>query len=160
MVKLYEGYKLRGPYLRPDGRKHLVIVKPNGKKTTLSYPKYLMEMSLGRYLEDNETVDHIDRDFSNDSPENLRVIDRTLHASDDAKRTVPLQVTCIWCGNKFTMSTNQQCHRKFHGGKGKSGPFCGNSCTGEYGAYIQNGGGKLESVEYNYSGEHFYKEKF
>ena len=63
---IYEGWKILGPYYRRDGRGFVVVTKPNGKKSTISYPKYLMEIKLDRYLEKNETVDHDDKDITND----------------------------------------------------------------------------------------------
>ena len=53
---MYEGYRLLGPYMRPDGRKHFIVVKPDGSRTTLSYPKYLMEQALGRLLKSAHSV--------------------------------------------------------------------------------------------------------
>ena len=53
--------KVLGPYERPDKRKHMVIHYEDGSKGTKSYPKYLMEQKLGRELESDETVDHINR---------------------------------------------------------------------------------------------------
>ena len=74
--------KIHGPYLRKDGRKHVCIVHADGRKQTRSYPRLLLEQKLGRPLESWETVDHVDGNFRNDSPENLRV----LTLSDNAKR--------------------------------------------------------------------------
>jgi len=31
--------------------------------------------------------------------------------------------------------------------KGEAGPFCSKQCSGKYGAYVQNGGKRLFSVE-------------
>ena len=41
------------------------------KRITLSYPKYLIEVHLDRYLEKEETVDHIDGNFLNNVISNL-----------------------------------------------------------------------------------------
>ena len=39
----YENLKVFGPYVRKDGRKHVVLQDPNTKKLkTVSYPKYLV----------------------------------------------------------------------------------------------------------------------
>lgn len=51
-------YMIYGPYARSDGRKHMILIDENGFRTTISYPKYLMEQYLGRKLADDETVDH------------------------------------------------------------------------------------------------------
>lgn len=73
--------KIHGPYLRKDGRKHVVIIYDDGRKQTRSYPRLLLEEKLGRPLLAEETVDHIDGDFTNDSPDNLR----PLSLSDNTK---------------------------------------------------------------------------
>lgn len=52
----------------------------------ISYPKYLMECHLGRYLLENETIDHIDGNYLNNDISNLQVIDRTEHCKLDAIR--------------------------------------------------------------------------
>jgi len=54
---VYQNCKLYGPYIsKQDGRKRLVVVFPDRKRKTLSYPKYLVEKYLNRYLGDKETV--------------------------------------------------------------------------------------------------------
>ena len=69
-----------GPYKRKDGRKHLVLYDTGIKsKQTVSYPKYLVEQHYRITLKDNETVDHINNDFSDDSLENLQVLDRATN---------------------------------------------------------------------------------
>src|SRR5690606_5867052 len=106
--------KVYGPYLRKDGRKHVILYK-DGKRSTVSYPKFLMEQHLGRKLKPHETVDHIDRDFTNDDITNLRVVDRSQHAKDDAKRVKYTQVeelTCVWCGCVFTPDYDNLRYRK------------------------------------------------
>lgn len=73
--------RISKPYLRPDGRKHVVITRGDGSKTTRSYPRYLLEAKLNRPLLPEETVDHIDGDFTNDSPDNLRALSRSENAA-------------------------------------------------------------------------------
>jgi len=65
--------KVYGPYTREDGRKH--VIHYDGKtRRTQSYPRYLMEQHLGRELLPNETVDHINEDFTDDRIENLQLL--------------------------------------------------------------------------------------
>ena len=90
----YETAKIYGPYLRPDGRQHIIAVYPDGSRKTTSYPKYLMEVHLGRYLLPTETVDHIDRDFTNNSISNLQVLSKETHSRLDAKRLASEVVKC------------------------------------------------------------------
>lgn len=120
-----------GPYVRKDGRKHVVIVYPDGSKTTKSWPRVIIERHLGRKLTDEETVDHIDEDFTNDNIENLQILTR----SDNAKkhtRIFPaemIQLQCKYCGDLFTRRLKRYTYdtqvRKV------DGPFCSKRCTGK-----------------------------
>jgi hypothetical protein len=71
--------KIYGPYMRKDNRMIINIVN-EGKKTSMSYPKYLMEKYLGRPLESNEVVHHCDWDESNNDIENLELMLRKYHS--------------------------------------------------------------------------------
>lgn len=128
--------KVYGPYIRKDGRKHVIIISEDGTRKTVSYPKWLMEQHLGRQLDPNlETIDHIDGDFTNNDISNLRIIPRSKHTSEDNIRAKLVEVTCVLCGAKvFRRAVDIRHHSK----QGKSGPFCSRSCAGKYGTLIQN----------------------
>jgi hypothetical protein len=131
--------KVYGPYLRKDGRKHVCIIGDDGVRTTKSYPKFLMEQKLGRPLFQTETVDHIDRDFTNDDPGNLRVIDFKQHVSDDTLRVrIPKEFECPTCGNTFKILRRANSYVN-NRRKGKAGPFCSKSCAGKYSKKVQLG---------------------
>jgi len=133
MIKsnLYTGH-INGPYLRKDGRKHICIDN-NGKRTTVSYPKFLVEHHIGRKLMGNETIDHIDQDFTNDELSNLRIVDRLTHVLQDAERLM-VGFICPVC-DKDVIREGEKAHwvlteRK----RGKAGPYCSKSCTGKGGS--------------------------
>lgn len=130
-----------GPYTARDGRQRLVLHLPNGKRTTVSYPKYLMEKRLGRYLEPDETVDHIDENPLNNEEGNLQVLTRSGHAALDARRRNPQEFTCPTCGGNFVVEGSKLKDRQ----RGKAGPFCSRSCVGTYAQSIQKGGKPLLS---------------
>lgn len=130
--------KVYGPYTRKDGRKHVILID-NKKRRTVSYPRYLMEQKLGRTLTDDETVDHIDGDFTNDDPSNLRVISRKINALIGAKRLKSQTFACPMCGTKFTKSGRALSDAITNAKRGKAGPFCSRRCQGRYGTDIQNG---------------------
>lgn len=124
-----------GPYTRKDGRKHIVLYWPSeNRRQTVSYPKWLIEQHLGRFLLPDETVDHINRDFTDDRLENLQILKRADHAKLDAIRRKPVDAVCAWCNRSFTILNGLN-----HRGRGKAGPFCSRKCSGEYGTSVQNG---------------------
>lgn len=128
--------KVFGPYQsKKDLRLRVVLENIDGSKTTVSYPKYLMEIAQGRYLDSDETVDHIDGDYLNNNLDNLRVLKRNIHAKNDVVRNMDIKVSCQWCGRKFTIkgSTIKDRNRR------NTGCFCSKRCTGLYGVAIQNG---------------------
>ncbi len=148
LLELYPDYtSVLGPYTRPDGRKHIVLNNSNaskgtkGKTKTISYPKALKEIELERKLKPDETVDHHDRDFTNNDSKNLKVKTRSVHASQDAIRVKVEQVACVQCGVFFTPSVNQRNNSK------SAGPFCSRHCSGLYGTDIQKGMKPLSRVE-------------
>lgn len=131
LLDLYPNYtSVLGPYKRKDGRKHIVLNNSNaskgtrGKTKTISYPKALSEVKLGKRLEKNETVDHHDRNFLNDDNNNLKIKDRAVHASEDAIRLHVEPICCPVCDTKFIPNKNQikNHHRQ------SSGPYCSSQC--------------------------------
>lgn len=127
--------KVYGPYKRKDGRQHVCIVDGK-KKRTVSYPKWLIEQKLGRILDpDLETIDHINGDFTDNRLENIRIIPRPIHASQDTVRVRNIKIKCIWCNKELSRKPGQV-HRNAR--KGFAGPFC-RPCAGKYGAEVQNG---------------------
>jgi hypothetical protein len=83
---VYHNWKIYGPYTRDDGRKHIIAISPKGNKFTVSYPKYLMELHLNRYLKNNETIDHKDEDFTNNDINNLQILTKSVHSKLDIKK--------------------------------------------------------------------------
>lgn len=127
-----------GPYLGKDNRLRVRLATDDGIKT-VSYPKYLMEVHLNRYLDKDETVDHIDRNPTNNELSNLRVLLRSDHAKQDGRILVTQEFECPECKSKFRISGKKLSDAKSNRRKGKTGPFCSKSCVGRYGVKIQTG---------------------
>jgi len=145
LLELYPGYtSVLGPYKRSDGRKHVILNNSNlpkkskGKLRTISYPKALVEINRKARLQNNETIDHVDRNFLNDDLLNLEVKNRRYHASEDALRVEVFDVNCLGCGFEFTPSKDQR-----NAKKDIAGPFCSSQCSGIYGKLVQIGNKKL-----------------
>ena len=132
--------KIYGPYTRKDGRKHVILYDPETqKRTTVSYPKYLMEQHLGRKLGPDETVDHKDDDFTNDSLDNLQILTRVENIKK-AARLRPAEILdfkCSICNINFTLDAPTYRHNQVN--NNRAGPFCSRSCAGKYSTSIQYG---------------------
>jgi hypothetical protein len=121
---MYENFDVYGPYTRKDGRQHIILYDGIQRKT-VSYPKYLMECYLNRYLKSDETVHHKDEDFTNNDINNLEILIRAKHSSlHNVGHFVELN--CSNCKTLFTLSLgifNQRFKRS------KSGDlFCSTQC--------------------------------
>ena len=119
--------KIYGPYNRKDGRQHVILY--DGKnRTTISYAKYLMENYLKRKLSKNETVDHINGDFTDNRIENLQILSRADNIRKSAKGRQMIEFNCPICNTLMIKPLNVvKNNRK----QGKSGPYCGRSCAGK-----------------------------
>ena len=129
-----------------DGRVRCVLYFLDKTHKRMSYPKYLMECHLGRYLTDDETVDHIDQNPQNNDISNLRVISRKKHCSNDAKRCVPVVLTCALCGKQFEHKGSLN-YRNRSKKKCKGFYFCSRHCAGVWNKQIQTGIRKIETQE-------------
>lgn len=151
ILKLYPEFdKVYGPYIRKDGRQH-VVLKCSGKSTSVSWPKLIMELELNRRLGEDETVDHMDRDFSNNNIENLQILSRTTHGKIDAIYRKEVTVRCPMCDIEFVPTRGQISNSQRL--RQRAGPFCSRQCAGKYGAMIQHGllseiGSNIPPAEY------------
>ena len=128
--------KVHGPYKRKiDGRQIVIVVEDNGEARTVSYPKWLLEMQLGRRLDpDMETVDHWDSNIENNELENLRIVPREEHSREDTRRVKPVKFKCAWCQKDFERSPRLV---RDKARKNKAGPFCSRQCAGKYSRKLQ-----------------------
>ncbi len=110
------------------------------KNKLLSYPKAIKEVEIKRKLVGDETVDHIDSNFENDTIDNLQILSRSENARKDAIKVIRKSVKCSFCGKEFIPTRGQT---------RKLGVFCFKVCSGKYGN--GNCGGKISDwhqVEY------------
>ena len=129
--------KVYGPYVVKKGRlkdRRIVLVYyTDGSRKTYLYSRYLIEQKIGRPLLRTEEVDHIDRDKTNDSIDNLQILDKKVHARLDRQYAVLIEQNCIGC-NKILLRKAR--HINGNAKKGKAGPFC-RPCAGKYGQQRQ-----------------------
>ena len=131
--------KVYGPYTRKDGRQVVIKIWDEGR-TTQSYPRYLMELHLGRELLPEEEVDHIDNDFSNNVIENFQLLSKKENRIKEMERPHRkrklFKGICSICGAMFEKYLNEVAHNRR---KGKAGPFCSRKCAGIYSTNKQYG---------------------
>lgn len=124
--------KMYGPYKRKDGRMHVIWVD-KGKKQTQSYPRFLLEQHLKRKLTHEEIVDHINNDYTDNRIENLQLLSLKENSKKEMLR--PERVRKLYtfiCPNCKKETTKPLNHIKGNHKKGKTGPFCGRKCAGQY----------------------------
>ena len=77
-IKLEKPYcdRWRFGYLNinKEGRRTLALYNSSKDRSSCQYARYLMAVKIGRFLTENEEVDHIDNDFTNDSLDNLQIL--------------------------------------------------------------------------------------
>lgn len=131
-----DNFKVFGPYVRnSDSRKIVIVIERNGKRRTISYPKWLMELQVGHKLDpDKFTVDHIDGDINNNSLDNLQLLERSEHSRKDTRRVKLVKFRCAWCDKEFERSPRLI---RDNSKKGKAGIFCSRQCAGKYSRQLQ-----------------------
>jgi len=130
-------FTIHGPYVsKKSGRQHVVVIdNRTGERRTVSYPKWIMELQLGRPLDpETETIDHLDSNFDNNDLDNLRIVPRSEHSADDTRRVKLVKFICPWCQKEFERSPRLV---RDKAKKGKSGPFHSKECAGKYSRMLQ-----------------------
>ena len=128
-------------YTCSDGRIRTVIYD-NGKTTTKSYPRIIVEDLLGRELKENEDIHHIDGNPLNNSIENLEIVEHGEHQKEHRIKYHDKKVNCFYCGKEFIWTAHSQsifyvnANRIENKGKERH-VFCSKSCSGKYGRNIQ-----------------------
>lgn len=84
-----------------DGRSRIVIVDECGRHTSKSYPRFLVEQSIGRKLLINEDIHHKDGDVTNNDLTNLEIINHGEHQRLHSTKFFDTEETCCVCGKKF-----------------------------------------------------------
>lgn len=133
--------KIHGPYVAKDGRMRVIVVE-GASKTTISYPRYLYEQLTGNEIPSGYDIHHKDKNPLNNDLSNLEVIEKKKHSSAHSlKYKEEIEVRCTFCGETFMLTPKQQSDRYRNRNKRKRGEgyFCSKSCSGKFGAEIQNG---------------------
>lgn len=126
----------RKGYLRQskDGRKRIDLFNSDKDRTTISYARYLICVSIGEYLSKDYEVDHINGDNSDDKLENLQVLRKEEHLLKSARERTTgafLEHICPECGTSFRKYKCQI-------GKDTKNAFCSRSCNGKFNFKLKN----------------------
>lgn len=129
IIRLYGCLEVYGPYKGKDARRRCVLYFGPGNTVSKAYARLLVESTIGRMLNDDEHVDHIDGDHTNDSFDNLQVLKAVTHHKKTAKENAvrlsrSLQLQCPVCGKAFT------CQR--HRAELTDTPCCTQKCAKAY----------------------------
>lgn len=128
-IELQEPYKsdyLKG-YLNinSEPRRVVALTRNDGTKTSTSYARYLMSCHLGRYLNANEHVDHIDNNKMNDAIDNFQILTQKENNQKGKKRTY-VKLKCPICNVTFSKEKRQITNKI----KNDKTPTCSRKCGG------------------------------
>jgi len=102
------------------------LIKEDGGRTSTSYARYLMSCHLGRYLDEDEHVDHINEDPLDDRVENLQILTlKENHSKSKPKHLADIR--CPICKKIFTRRWSQTFIQK----KDKPYQTCSRTCGGK-----------------------------
>ena len=130
----FEGYRVYGPSTHPRMIRKLVFLVPigaRGRRTSMSYARYLVCMRENRWLGRHEHVDHIDNDKTNDALTNLQILSRNENSAKTAGRKAYVTLVCPVCGISFVRE-----RRQTHLSKGGSPTKCSRAC--QYASQIKH----------------------
>ncbi len=126
-------------YVKNEARRCVTLKDSHGVTTGTTYARYLMAVKLGRFLTDQEEVDHIDNNKTNDDPNNLQILTpeqnrekQRLHYINNVQQKFDL--ACPYCGKDFTLTERDMGEKfyKHYTNNGSGLIFCSNSCKAKY----------------------------
>lgn len=90
--------------INSEGRRTLTLYNSPSDRSSTQYARYLLAVSLGRFLTKDEHVDHIDNDKTNDSIENIRVVSLQENNTKESKRRgiILIKIICPVCKTTFS----------------------------------------------------------
>lgn len=136
--RVFDAY---GPYRVNRGNiegRWIVVLYNSTDTTSMSYPRFLMEHKIGRFLDDDEEVHHIDQDRDNNEIDNLEILTKTEHLLAHGRRCNPLDKMCETCGSTYTS--------RWPGKAGDRQRFCSPECSQKSRRKFEVGSEDLKSL--------------
>lgn len=132
----YEDYWLYIVFHRKENRRmaNLIRIDDIKQRKTLSYARYLMSVDKKRYLTEDEEVDHINNDKTNDELSNLQILSKedNLKKQELYRATYSqpktMKLVCPVCGINFDYPTR---NFKHHTKNGRTRFNCSRKCAGK-----------------------------
>lgn len=118
----FDDYWLYVVFHKKEGRRmaNLILQSNTNSRTTIAYARYLMSVSLGRFLSRDEHVDHINGDKSDDRIANLQLLTPVENIKkcvvEQGKSAISVELVCPICGITFSRPKNRS-YSKTHLGK-------------------------------------------
>ncbi len=110
--------------VNPEGRRTLILFNSSDDRTSTQYARYLLAVKLGRFLNDDEQVDHKDNDKTNDALGNLQILSKQENIAKSNKRNIlSYEFECCICHVNFTLTGKQLGARR-----DKITPTCSKGC--------------------------------
>lgn len=115
--------------INKEPRRNVILYNSSNDRSTVSYAKYLYEVSLGHFIPKGYIVDHIDGNQMNDTLSNYQPLTskqnnrKGVEQNNKTRRLVDLICGC--CGDTFTIARNQS----YLVVKYKKSNYCSRSCA-------------------------------
>lgn len=86
-----------------ENRKTVILYNSDTDRTSTSYARYLMAVKLKKFLSEDQHVDHINSDKTDDRIENLQVLSVTENNRKESRRRgrVLVEIKCPNCHTNF-----------------------------------------------------------
>ena len=115
-----------------ENRRNVILFNSSKDRSTVSYARYLMSVKLGRFLTDEEHVDHRDEDKTNDAISNLQILTPGQNALKNLLHRLGsinlVRLSCPGCMKRFERRRgNTQLIPSMHG----KITCCSRRCAGE-----------------------------
>lgn len=120
------GLKIKSRY-KNTSNGYVKLLLSNGK--IIEEHRFLFQETIGRELDFDEIVHHIDGNKSNNAIDNLELLSRSDHARHHSASARMINLTCAFCGSAFTREARQVETKR---NNGQCDFYCNRSCAARH----------------------------